>query len=400
MSQNAFCEMGILLQSIKKNLQMKIVNRHIFLNFNKNDHNKYKMFIHSKFCFFVRYFVEQSKWKLFLGLQIFKNKESMEVMFLSDFSEKENLEIILKGLPVKMVENLSRLYFTKKIHKEENKIFRQKFEIFAKSINESKGDVYLMTRYETKNLFVSNSFFSEIFQIYLEQLRIYIDHQQKRIGKIILNNYIKNFFSDPVLYNYRFCIFEQLLRIFSEVKFEKNKFCKIYLARCFDLIKKTKKIEKNSYETEAMVVFFLIEKDLNLGIHINGKINYMMCLLKKKKVFVELLINFFTCRLIIWSFFKTKIEKELECKRNNFFQKETILLFSFIRFEIIEKNFSFFFKSFNSISSNRLSHLIELDLIDIYTWLRYLKNSSFFKIFTDSIGGNFFFANHKKLKHK
>jgi hypothetical protein len=396
MSQNAFCELGILFRSIKKNLQMNNFNKHMFLNYNKKDHIKYKMYIHSKFCFFVRYFVERSNWILFLDFLFSKNKESIKVMFLSDLSEKENLEIFLKGLSVKIVENLSRLFFVKKIYKKENKIFRQKFEIFAKSINESKGDVYLMTRYETKNQFVSNSFFPEIFQIYLEQLRIYVDHRQKRIGKIILNNYIKNFFSDPVLHNFRFCLFEQLLRIFSEAKFEKNKFCKIYLARCFDSIKKGKKFEKNSFETEAMIVFFLIEKDFNLEFNINHKINYMVCLYEKKKVFVELLINFFTCRLIIWSFFRTKIEKELEGKEKNFFQREIILIFSFIRFEIITKNFFLFFKSFNSISSNRLCHLTELDLIDIYTWLRLLKNSSFFKIFTDSIGGNFFFRSNKK----
>lgn len=391
MSRNAYAETSFLLNIVKGNTNIERFSQHLVLNKNKKNILKVKEYMKIKNHKFSNYFLEKSQWKSFAEVTLKNNFEYPKNLFDRISVGKEDLENFLKNFPLKIIEELVR-FFPAKGHKEGiNKMPKKKFNMFWEALFESKGEVYRYLYSERKNEEPLGLFVSENFHLYLEQTRIYIDQKNFIGAKTVINNFIKNFFSTSTSLKFGFCLFEHIIRIFSENQFEKENFFKLYLARSIHFSKRQGKIEKMAFEVENFLLFIFLPKRFFPLDNFIFDIYFSSSFVKRTKVFIKILVDIKLNRFLNWSKFKSNLldltNKTWKLLGENNRKISLIIL----RTDILSINLNILSSFFCSSSINFLEKILEMDILDLDSWFRTLVKKKLLKISIDSLGGLVFF---------
>ena len=386
MSRHAFSELSVLKQKIVKKLEFKQFRHHYLLNRNKKNLLNVENYFKFKRYRFLECSIQRSMWWSIIQctmnsmLTRQKSPDSMCIYL------KENLENLLKNLPVKKIQEIIKIYCKIMSKNEIVGLFTSKFFSYNTSFHESAGDTTACSIFKNSNTVE----FPELFQIYLENARVKIDKKEIFSGGRIINNSIRNFFVDSDKKNCQICLFEQILRILINIDSQNKQISKLYSIKYIRLFDTN--AESNVFDDNFFLTFFYLKKVNECRYDNLFRIIFMICLIKKQDLLARMLIMFHSKQLIRWSKFKTKIITKFVNRTMILEEKTKIFLFSILRMEIILNNLSIVTETATSIPIDALKQILELDATDLICWLSFIGRNHTHTVSIDRLKGSISFT--------
>ncbi|ABW98092.1 hypothetical protein HAN_2g268 (nucleomorph) [Hemiselmis andersenii] len=377
MTQHAFDELNFLKLRILKKLKINQIKNIFLINKKKKNSLKLKKYFFSKNQKFFKFLIEKNSWFSYSEFLINFVFIWDKIGGLRKISNEENLENFLKNFPIKFLKKISKLCFEIFQSKVSKDFSIERIIFFHCSFKESKGKIrkknFLEKNNENQPFFLTIT--PENFQIYLEQIRINIDHKNFPTAGVIINDKIKDTFSTLSLKKSRLCFFEQIIRNLIKINFKNLQICKLYSVRFKEIEREKPKGLHSTVEFFFIFFYFLVQKNHKKDSFL-FRIIFSEAIIKKIKLINQFLIILSSGQLIIWSKFKVRLirilNKDLQISKNLVFR-----LLRKIRAEIILNNIKVLSSSFKTVLIINLNEILEVDLIDLQFWLQYI--SKYFK---------------------